>query len=755
MAKKVTKQSKQDDLLKDVLKPGPELTDNMGHAISDDQNSLKAGPRGPTLLEDFLLREKIHHFDHERIPERVVHARGAAAHGYFQLSESLAEYTTAQVLTEVGAQTPLFTRFSTVAGSRGSADTARDVRGFAVRFYTQQGNWDIVGNNIPVFFIQDAIKFPDLIHSVKPEPHNEIPQAASAHDTFYDFISLTPESMHMLMWVHSGRGLPRSFSMMDGFGVHTFRLVNAKGESHFVKFHWKPLLGAHSLVWDEAQKIAGKDGDFHRRTMWDTIDQGGTLEWDLGVQIFTAADAAKWDFDVLDATKLIPEDLVPVRRVGKMVLNRNPDNYFAETEQVAFMTSNVVPGIDFSDDPLLQGRNFSYLDTQLSRLGSPNWQQLPINRPLTPASNNQRDGHMRQTINTGRVSYYPNTLGDGQPAEVPAARGGYVTYPEALSGPKLRIRPESFADHYGQARLFWNCQTPIEKEHIVKSLQFELSKVEIRDIRVRMLDHLEKINVVLASQVALAIGEPARAKQTAVPGGSADSASETALLAAATSPTTASGKLQQASGLSLEMGQPKTPKGRKVALLAADGVSAAQIVMVQKALKEVGATGDVVGNHLGDLGENVKATKTLSNTDAVLYDAVIVPGGVKSVQTLMMQGDAHAFLAEAYKHGKPVAALGEGVELLTASEIGRLLRAVAGTGTPAATTTDVPAGDAVKTLSEVGSANLATGAGAEKLAVQGVFVGNNGGTENTVTRFVAALGEHRFWNRPRLGQVPV
>jgi len=755
MAKKVNKQSKQDDLMNDVLKPGPELTDNMGHAISDDQNSLKAGPRGPTLLEDFLLREKIHHFDHERIPERVVHARGAAAHGYFQLTESLAEYTTAPVLTEVGAQTPLFTRFSTVAGSRGSADTARDVRGFAVRFYTQQGNWDIVGNNIPVFFIQDAIKFPDLIHSVKPEPHNEIPQAASAHDTFYDFISLTPESMHMLMWIHSGRALPRSFSMMDGFGVHTFRLINAKGESHFVKFHWKPLLGAHSLVWDEAQKIAGKDGDFHRRTMWDTIDQGGTLEWDLGVQIFTAADAAKWDFDVLDATKLIPEDLVPVRRVGKMVLDRNPDNYFAETEQVAFMTSNVVPGIDFSDDPLLQGRNFSYLDTQLSRLGSPNWQQLPINRPLTPASNNQRDGHMRQTINTGRVSYYPNTMGDGQPAEVPAARGGYVSYPEPLSGPKLRIRPESFADHYGQARLFWNSQTPIEKEHIVKSLQFELSKVEIRDIRVRMLDHLEKINGVLASQVALAIGEPARAKQTAVPGGSADSASETALLAAATSPTTASGKLQQAAGLSLETGQPKTPKGRKVALLAADGVSAAQIAMVQKALKEAGATGDVVGNHLGDLGENVKATKTLSNTDAVLYDAVIVPGGVKSVQTLMMHGDAHAFLAEAYKHGKPVAALGEGVELLTASEIGRLLRAVAGMGTPASTSAGAPAGDAVKTLSEVGSASLATGTGAEKLAIQGVFVGTNGGTENTVTRFVAALGEHRFWNRPSLGQVPV
>jgi len=754
MARKVNKQSKQDDLLKDVLNPGPELTDNMGHAVSDDQNSLKAGPRGPTLLEDFLLREKIHHFDHERIPERVVHARGAAAHGYFQLNESLARYTSANVLTEVGTQTPVFVRFSTVAGSRGSADTARDVRGFAVRFYTQQGNWDIVGNNIPVFFIQDAIKFPDLIHSVKPEPHNEIPQAASAHDTFYDFISLTPESMHMLMWVHSGRGLPRSFSMMDGFGVHTFRLVNAKGESHFVKFHWKPLLGAHSLVWDEAQKIAGKDADFHRRTMWDTIDQGGTLEWDLGVQIFTAAEAEKWDFDVLDATKLIPEDLVPVRRVGRMVLNRNPDNYFSETEQVAFMTTNIVPGIDFSDDPLLQGRNFSYLDTQLSRLGSPNWQQLPINRPINPVSNNQREGHMRQTINTGRVSYFPNTLGGGQPAEVPAPAGGYVTYPEQLSGSKLRRRPESFADHYGQARLFWNSQAAIEKEHIVKSLQFELSKVEIRDIRVRMLDHLEKINPVLASQVAIAIGEPARVKQMAVPGGSADSAIETALLTTATSQTTASGKQQQASGLSLEAGQPKSPQGRKVALLAADGVNAEQIAAVQKALKSAGATGDVVGTHLGDLG-GVKATKTLSNTDAVLYDAVLIPGGAKSIQTLMMNGDAHAFLAEAYKHGKPVGALGEGVELLTASEIGRLLRAVAGTGTPASSTTAAAPGDAVKTLSEVGNASLATGTGAENLAAQGVFVGTNGNTQNTVAKFVAALGEHRFWNRPHLGQVPV
>ncbi|WP_425146175.1 catalase [Deinococcus sp.] len=756
MAKKVSKQSKADDLAQAVVAPGAQLTDNMGHAVADDQNSLKISARGPTLLEDFLLREKIHHFDHERIPERIVHARGAAAHGYFELTESLAPYTTAQVLTEVGAQTPVFTRFSTVAGSRGSADTARDVRGFAVRFYTQQGNWDIVGNNIPVFFIQDAIKFPDLIHSVKPEPHNEIPQAASAHDTFYDFVSLTPESMHMLMWVHSARGLPRSFSMMEGFGVHTFRLINAQGHSTYVKFHWKPLLGAHSLVWDEAQKIAGKDADFHRRTMWDTIDQGGTLEWELGVQLFTQEQAAKWDFDVLDATKLVPEDLVPVKRVGRMVLNRNPDNYFAETEQVGYMTTNILPGIDFTDDPLLQGRNFSYLDTQLSRLGSPNWQQLPINRPLRPATNNQRDGHMRQSINPGRVSYYPNTLGDGQPGEV--KQGAYVSYPEEISGSKLRRRPESFADHYGQARLFWNSQTPIEREHIVKSLQFELSKVETRAIRVRMLDHLEKINGVLASQVALAIGEAARSKQTAMPGGSADSADETALLAGATSPTSASGKLQQTKGLSLEVGQPKSPKGRKVAVLAANGANADQISAVLKALKTAGAAGDVVGTHLGDLG-GVTATKTLGNTDAVLYDAVLVPGGAKSVQALMRQGDAYAFLAEAYKHGKPVGALGEGTELLTSSELGRLIRAVSASpasGTPAAAVSATPPaqGDAVQSLSEVGTARLLSGAGAAQLAAHGVFVGSNGGTQAAITSFVTALAQHRFWNRPGLAQVP-
>ncbi|RYG65353.1 catalase, partial [bacterium] len=570
------------------------LTTNQGQRISTDKDSLKAGKRGPTLLEDYILREKIQHFDHERIPERVVHARGAAAHGYFQLTQSLEEFTTAQVLTDTSLKTPVFVRFSTVAGSRGSADTARDVRGFAVKLYTNEGNWDIVGNNIPVFFIQDAIKFPDLIHAVKPEPNNEIPQASSAHDTFYDFISLTPESMHMLMWVMSDRGIPRSYSTMEGFGVHSFRLINAKNESHFVKFHWKPVAGVHSLVWDEAVKIAGQDPDFHRRSMWESIEAGNFFEWELGVQILPEADEEKFDFDVLDATKIWPEDLIPVQRIGKMVLNRNPDNYFSETEQVAFMTTNIVPGIDFSNDPLLQGRNFSYLDTQLSRLGSPNFHELPINRPVCPFSNNQRDAHMRHTINKGRVAYTPASL-DGHDPYEERPGGGFNTFGEVVNGPKVRERAESFNDHYGQARLFWNSMAPIEKEHIVKALQFELSKVDTREVRVRMLGHLQQINDVLASQVALAIGEKLPSSQGNVkPGGTADKPSEKDLLAKAETPTTASGGLLKTSGLSMEEGQPKTAKGRQVAVLVAPGVSTACVETIQKNLADQGVAAFVV-----------------------------------------------------------------------------------------------------------------------------------------------------------------
>jgi catalase len=638
------------------------LTTNAGQPISTDQNSLKAGKRGPTLLEDFVMREKIQHFDHERIPERIVHARGAAAHGFFQMYESLSDLTVAKVLTDTSLKTPVFVRFSTVAGSRGSADTARDVRGFAVKLYTPEGNWDLVGNNIPVFFIQDAIKFPDLIHAAKPEPHNEIPQAQTAHDTFWDFISLTPESTHMIMWVMSDRGIPRSYNLMEGFGVHTFRLVNAEGKSTFVKFHWKPILGVHSLVWDEAQKIAGKDPDFHRRGMWEAIK--------LGIQTLAQEDEQKFDFDILDATKIWPEELLPVRRVGKMTLNRNPDNYFSETEQVAFNVTNLPPGIDLSNDPLLQGRTFSYLDTQLSRLGSPNFTELPINRPITTISNNQRDAQMRYTINKGRVSYAPASLDDHDPDEVTPATGGFVSYEEQVNGPKVRVRSETFGDHFGQAKLFWNSMTPPEKEHIAKALQFELGHVETRKVRQRMIGNLAQINDVLASQVAAALGESAMVTTAHVkPSGTADSLTETQALANATSETTASGGVQSSSALSMEKSSPVSPKGRKVAILVEAGVDVAQVKSIVSALTGASAKGEIVGPHLGVIegsGGTVEATKTYAGASSVVYDAVFVPGGA-SVAVLTGNGDARAFIAEAYKHAKAISSSAEGSELIAAA----------------------------------------------------------------------------------------
>ena len=676
---------------------------------------LRAGQRGPTLLEDYVLREKLQHFDHERIPERIVHARGAAAHGYFQVYQSLADLTAAKVLHDPAVKTPVFARFSTVAGSRGSADTARDVRGFAVKMYTSEGNWDIVGNNIPVFFIQDAIKFPDLIHAVKPEPNNEIPQAASAHDTFYDFISLTPESMHMIMWVMSDRALPRSFGMMEGFGVHTFRLVNESGKSTFVKFHWKPVLGVHSLVWDEAQQIAGKDPDFHRRDMWEAIEKGNYLEWELGLQMIPEGEEGKFDFDILDATKIWPEDLLPVRRVGKMTLNRNPDNYFSETEQVAFNTTNIVPGIDFSDDPLLQGRNFSYLDTQLSRLGSPNFTELPINRPMCPVSNNERDAHMRHTINKGRVSYTPASLDGHSPDEATPKRPGFVSYREQVNGPKVRERSPSFDDHYGQARLFWNSMTPPEKEHIVKALQFELSKVETKAVRQRMLGHLAKINDTMAAQIGAAIGETVPGHPaTAKPGGTSDSIEETHALANATSPTTSSGGVQKSKALSME-GQPTSAKSRKVAILVEAGVDGTQVEAMQQALKAAGAASDIIGPHLGTLsgknGMSLEVTKTFANSSPALYDAVYVPGGA-SAAVLKQKGDAHVFVAQTYKHAKAIAATGEGVDLLTAS---------------------LPEGAAMNQMGVV----------SERDAAQ---------RDAAIQKFIAAIGP-RHWGRPSLERV--
>src|SRR5262245_15742095 len=483
---------------------GQMLTTNFGQPISDNQNSLKAGLRGPALLEDFILREKITHFDHERTPERIVHARGSAAHGFFECYESMAKYTRASFLSAAGKRTPVFVRFSTVAGERGSTDTPRDVRGFATKFYTDEGNFDIVGNNIPVFFSQDAMKFPDLVHALKPEPHHGMPQAASAHDTFWDFVSLMPESTHMLMWVMSDRALPRSFRTMQGFGVHTFRLVNAQGESHFVKFHWLPKAGTHSLDWDESIKIAGADSDFTRRDLWESIEAGVFPEYELGVQIFTEEQAAGWSFDILDATKIVPEELVPVKTVGRMVLNRNPDNFFAETEQVAFGVQNLVPGIDFSDDPLLAGRIHSYFDTQLLRLGGPNFHEIPINAPIAAAHNNQRDGFHREALHRGRVAYEPNSLAGGCPFQ--AGGRGFTSFPERVADDKLRGKPAKLAEHYAQATLFWNSQAPWEKAHIARGFRFELTKVQVPAIRERTLAMLRNVSDDLARAVADGLG---------------------------------------------------------------------------------------------------------------------------------------------------------------------------------------------------------------------------------------------------------
>jgi len=499
--------AKQKDMQQNISdNEGKTMTTNQGVKVNDTNNSLKAGERGATLLEDFILREKITHFDHERIPERIVHARGSAAHGYFELYESQEKYTKAGIFTDTNRKTPVFTRFSTVAGSKGSADMARDVRGFAVKFYTEEGIFDLVGNNMPIFFIQDAMKFPDLIHAVKPEPHREIPQAASAHDTFYDFVSRTPETLHNHIWAMSDRAIPRSLRMMEGFGIHTFRLVNKEGKSHFVKFHWKPLLGVKSVTWDEAVKLHGADSDFHRRDLWDAIDSGQFPEWELGLQIIPEEDEHKFDFDILDPTKLIPEELVPVQRIGKMTLNRNPDNFFAETEQVAFHPGHIVPGIDFSNDPLLQGRLFSYTDTQLSRLGSPNFHEIPINRPVNPTHNNQRDGHMRMTVNKGNTAYFPNSISGGCPHLAKMAEGGFTSYEERIDANKVRARSESFSDHFSQPGIFYRSLKDWEKNHVAEAYSFELGKCTQEHIKERMLWLINKIDENLAKKVADNLG---------------------------------------------------------------------------------------------------------------------------------------------------------------------------------------------------------------------------------------------------------
>ena len=627
MAKRVNPPAKDSAKIKELapdIETGADqmMTTDQGLKINDDQNSLKSGERGPSLLEDFILREKITHFDHERIPERIVHARGSAAHGYFQVYKPLGEYTRAAFLNDPSVKTPVFVRFSTVAGSRGSTDLARDVRGFAVKFYTSEGNYDLVGNNMPIFFIQDAIKFPDLVHAVKGEPHNEIPQAASAHDSFWDFISLMPESMHMIMWVMSDRAIPRSLRMMEGFGIHTFRLINEKGKSVFVKFHWKPLLGMHSVAWDEAQIISGKDSDFHKRDLYDAIEAGDFPEWEFGIQVVEEKDEHKFPFDLLDPTKIIPEEIVPVQRIGKMVLNRNPDNFFAETEQVAFHPGHLVPGIEFTNDPLLQGRLFSYTDTQLSRLGSPNFHEIPINRSINPIHNNQRDGHMRQQINKDKTSYHPNSLGGGCPFQAKFTEGGFTSYAEKIDASKVRGRSQSFFDHFSQAALFYNSQSDVEKNHLTNALRFELSKVNAVAVRQRMVGLLSQVDQTLAKNVADALGLPVPKKPEQPINQSIPADGNPAKF----QPKFVDQGIKSSPALSMANTVKNTIKSRKIAILASNGVDAFALNQMKKALTDAGAMAEIIAPKLGEItaakGNAVHVDKSLMTVASVLYDAV-------------------------------------------------------------------------------------------------------------------------------------
>lgn len=625
------------------------LTTNQGVPISDNQHSLKAGLRGPSLLEDFILREKITHFDHERIPERIVHARGSGAHGYFEAYDAFTEHTRAAPFAEKGKVTPVFVRFSTVLGERGSKDTARDARGFAVKFYTEEGNWDLVGNNIPVFFIQDAIKFPDLVHAAKPEPHHGMPQAAAAHDTFWDFVSLMPESTHMLLWVMSDRGIPRSYRMMQGFGVHTFRLVNEQGASVFCKFHWRPLLGTHALVWDEAVKISGADPDFHRRDLWEAIAAGEFPEWELGLQIFTEEQAESFSFDVLDATKLIPEELVPLTPVGRMVLNRNPENFFAETEQVAFCAAHIIPGIDFSNDPLLAGRIHSYVDTQISRLGGPNFHEIPVNAPLAAVRNNQRDGMHRQAINPGQVAYEPNSLAGGCPFQAGAA--GFASFPQTTAADKVRGKPEKFNEHYAQATLFFNSQTAVEKKHIAAAFAFELSMVAVADIRERMVSSLVNVSPELAADVAAGLG----------------------MVVPLAMPKVCRDPVAPEITVSLPLSLMALPgecgiRTRQVAILVEHGVHHASLVTLSTALVDAGAVvhfvGPRIGLFTGTNGADITANKSMQNSPSVLFDALVLPDGRVAIQALADNVDTMPFIKDAFRHGKAILAFSAGQELL-------------------------------------------------------------------------------------------
>ncbi|MFM9370151.1 catalase [Streptomyces sp. Da 82-17] len=682
---------------------GP-LTTDQGVTVDHTDDSLAGGERGPTLMEDFHFREKLTHFDHERIPERVVHARGAGAYGYFEPYESCAEFTRAAFLQDPSVRTPVFVRFSTVQGPKGSADTVRDVRGFATKFYTSEGNYDLVGNNFPVFFIQDGIKFPDFVHAVKPEPDNDIPTGASAHDTLWDFVSLQPETLHAIMWLMSDRAIPRSYRMMQGFGVHTFRFVNAQGRGTFVKFHWKPKLGVHSLVWDEAQECQGRDPDFNRRDLWDSIEAGDYPEWELGVQLVPEEDEFAFDFDLLDATKIIPEEQVPVRPIGRMVLNRNPDNFFAETEQVAFHTANVVPGIDFTNDPLLQARNFSYLDTQLIRLGGPNFTQIPVNRPVALVRTNQRDGYHQSRLHTG-TSYSPNSLGAGCPALAGADGHAYTHYAERVDGEKIRRRSPSFQDHYSQPALFWNSMADWEQEHIVQAFRFELGKVGDRAVRERTVGELAHVNAELARQVARGVGvaepRPADGEQSA-----------------------ASAKLTSPA-LSLEaLPGDGSVRTLQIAVLVADGVDAEQLTSVREGLSADGANVEVIaptdGTVTGSDGRQHAVDRALPTVASVLYDAVLVPGtSDDGPPVTATDPDALRFVRDTYRHGKPVGALGTGLGVLAPV---------------------VPGGIDVAR------------SGSETTADRGVVTDASPGAARPefLREFTRAVAAHRHWGRPQV-----
>ncbi|SFD45159.1 catalase [Lentibacillus persicus] len=640
------------------------LTTNQGMKVSDTADSLKAGERGPTLMEDFHFREKVMHFDHERIPERVVHARGFGVHGEFQVYQPMTELTSAKFLQDPSVKTPVFVRFSTVVGQRGSADTVRDVRGFATKFYTEDGNYDLVANNIPIFFIQDAIKFPDLVHAIKPEPHNEIPQATAAHDTFWDFVVSNPENAHMVMWLMSDRAIPRSFRMMEGFGVNTFRFVNAEGKGRFVKFHWKPLLGTHSLVWDEAQKLNGADPDFHRRDLWDAINQGDYPEFELGVQILEEEDEFAFDFDILDPTKFWPEEQVPVQIIGKMTLNKNQDNFFAETEQVAFHPGHLVPGIDFSNDPLLQGRLFSYLDTQLLRLGGPNFHEIPINRSVAPVKNNQREGFHRMAIDKGAVAYSANSLRANSPE--PDLEQGFKHHAEKVEGRKTRKRSESFEDHYRQATLFWNSMSLPEKSHIIKAFHFEVGKVKDKTIRQRVVEMFNNVDGQLASQIATGIG----VNPPENPGGSGETASSPAVS---------------------QENTVKVAVTRKAGILIENGFDMNDVVQMTTKLDSAGLKYDIISKNQGMItasdGKQIEATKSYAITSSVMYDALYIPGGKQSTNQLLTHKEAKMFVNDAFVHAKTIGAANSGVDLLMTSDIKQIT--FADTNVPNTVVTDL------------------------------------------------------------------